>query len=103
MIKCGGRSIRAKLVLILVTLVMLCAPALGQTTAKDWFDKGNALFNESKYNESIGAFDEAIELNPQYAKAWYNKGLVLYYLGNLDEAIKGFDEAIRLDQNYAKA
>jgi tetratricopeptide (TPR) repeat protein len=53
-------------------LAILCAPAFGQTTAKDWVEKGIALTLAGKYNESIAAFDKAVELNPQYADAWYN-------------------------------
>ncbi len=35
------------------------------TTA--WNDKGSALFQLGKYNESITCFDEAIRLDPDYA------------------------------------
>jgi tetratricopeptide (TPR) repeat protein len=64
--------IKAKFILVLITLAILCAPAFGQTTAKDWVEKGIALTLAGKYNESIAAFDKAVELNPQYADAWYN-------------------------------
>ena len=92
--------IKAKFALVLMTLAILCAPAFGQTTAKDLVEKGNALFIESKYNESIEAFDEAIKLNPQYVEAWNNKGLALKNLGKYDEAIKAQDEPSRSIHNW---
>jgi hypothetical protein len=39
-----GIATQIKLVLILAILSMLCMPAFGQTTAKEWFDKGNVSF-----------------------------------------------------------
>ena len=94
-IECGGRTIRAKFVLVLVTLAMLCAPVFGQTTAEDWVEKGNSFFFENKFNESIEAFDKAIELNPQYDVAWNNKGLALNKRGEYNLAIKAYDKAIQ--------
>ena len=65
---------------------MLIAPALGQQTASDWVNKGEALLNLSKYNESIDAYNKAIELNQSYAAAWNNKGIALKALGRTAEA-----------------
>ena len=60
-------------------------------------EKGNTLFNESKYTESIDAFDEAIRIDLHYEGAWYNKGIVLYSQGKYDEAVQAFDNAIEID------
>jgi tetratricopeptide (TPR) repeat protein len=59
--------------------------------------------DQEKFNESIQAYDKAIELNSRYAEAWYNKGYAPSKQGNYDEAIKAYDEAIKLNPNYAKA
>jgi tetratricopeptide (TPR) repeat protein len=45
-------------------------PAFGQTTAKEWFDKGNVSFQQGKYYEALQAFDKAVELNSSDAVAW---------------------------------
>ena len=103
MIECGGKTIRAKFVLVLVTLAMLCAPVFVQTPEEDWVEKGNAFFFENKFNESIEAFDEAIELNPQYNVAWNNKGIALYKRGEYNLAIKAYDRAIQIDPRYVEA
>lgn len=96
MLKGGGRLIKAKFVLILVTLTMLCAPAFGQTTAKDWIHKGVDLYGLGSYNETIQAFDRAIEIDPQYADAWSRKGIVLSRLGKYDEALRAFNKSIEM-------
>jgi tetratricopeptide (TPR) repeat protein len=68
-----------------------------------WYNEGNALSNQKKYDEAINAYDKAIRLDPNYIDAWYWKGIALYNQEKYDEAIKAYDEAIRLDPNYAAA
>ena len=42
-----------------------------------WNNKGFALENQGKYDESIIALDEAIRLDPKFTSAWNNKGFAL--------------------------
>jgi tetratricopeptide (TPR) repeat protein len=91
---------------VLILLLALINPVLcqDQETAEYWVHKGDLLFNLSNYyNESIEAYDMAIELNQSYAVAWSRKGNALHSLGKYDEAIKAYDEAIRLDPNDVAA
>jgi len=81
---------------------MLCAPAFGQTTAKDWIHKGVDFYGQGRYNETIQAFDRAIEINPQYADAWSRKGIVLSRLGRYDEAIQAFNKSLEINPQSAK-
>jgi len=68
-----------------------------------WFNKGNALSDQGRYDEAIEAFDEAIRLDPENAGAWFNKGKALGDQGRYDEAIQAYDEAIRIDPKLAIA
>ena len=86
-----------------IVLLALTPLAQCQQTAEDWFNEGNALSSQGKYDEAIKAYDEAIRLDPNFAKAWNNKGIALYGQGKYDEAIKAYHEAIRLDPKYAEA
>ena len=52
-----GIATQIKLVLILTIFAMLCMPAFGQTTAKEWFDKGNVSFQQGRYYEALQEFD----------------------------------------------
>ena len=101
--------------------------------ATAWMFKGGALDNiahsmaynfkmswSSKdpiglFNQSIQAFDKALELDSESANAWHGKGVALIHLGryeeslNLgtadevtglyDEALKAIDRAIEIDPN----
>jgi len=90
--------VRFKIALCIFVLIALCAPAIGQTTAKSWIEKGDDLFvNQSKYSEAINAYDKAIELDPQNADVWYSKGYALDYLDKYNESIEAYDRAIEIN------
>jgi len=67
-------------ILLLTMLVAIENAAADNVTAENlsdinesdpvaWYNKGEALLNLSKYNESIEAFNEAIELHKSYVEA----------------------------------
>ena len=65
--------------------------------ADDWYNKGNDLFEQGKYDSAIDAYDEAIRLDPKYLYAWGCKGCAQYNLrnrGEYDETIQEYDRAI---------
>ena len=64
--------------------------------ARAWFSIGYLLSQKSS-EESISAYDRAIDLNPSVAGTYNNRGIEKSDLGRYDEAIVDFDEAIRLD------
>ncbi len=68
-----------------------------------WNNKGIALYNLSKYSEAITAYDEAINIDPNYTGTWINKGNALERLYKLEEAIISYDQAIKIDPNNVKA
>ena len=74
----------------MIVLGLLCTPAFGQTTAEDLLDQGNALLNQSKYDEAIQAFDKAIQLKPDFVDAHFAKGVDLNMQGKHDEANQPF-------------
>jgi hypothetical protein len=52
-----------------ILLLVLMTSAHGQQTTEDWLNKGNALYDQIKYNESVIAYEEAIILNRSVASA----------------------------------
>ena len=90
-----------RIILALSTLAVLAAtvtPISGQGTCEDWFNKGNALLDQRKYDEAIQAYDEAIRLaESKFFEAWLAKGRALYRQGKHDEGDAAIDEGIRLD------
>jgi len=59
----------------------------------DWDNKGNALYNQGKYDEAIQAYDRATEIDPQYTEAWDDKG----------EALKALEKTTEANDAFAKA
>lgn len=61
----------------------------------------------SRYNESLKAFDKALELNKTInttnAEAWRGKGVVYSDLENYSEALKCFNRATEIDPLYGQA
>jgi tetratricopeptide (TPR) repeat protein len=68
----------------------------------EWFKIGTASLKSGFYNEAATAFDNAIDLNPQYAEAYYQKGLVYGFTGDDDQAIANMKIAARLDFKLAQ-
>jgi len=75
-------------------LLLLMEPVYAQKTPDDFFYEGTLLSLNGKYDEAIQAYDEAIEILPNYADAWSGKADVLMHQGKYDEALKAYDEAI---------
>jgi len=78
----------------------LLAPNIGSNKGNDatssWYEKGLAFFNLGKYNESIGCYDKAIEIDPRNGGAWMGKGEALFALGRYEDAIGCYDMCIEV-------
>jgi tetratricopeptide (TPR) repeat protein len=61
------------------------------------YERGAALFNLGKYNESIAYFDKALAINPEDFHALYSKGAALLALGKYNESIAYFDKALAIN------
>jgi tetratricopeptide (TPR) repeat protein len=55
------------------------------------------LSNSRRYDESIGAFNESIKLEPYFCSAWDQKGFDFYKLNKYDNALEAYEKAIQLD------
>ncbi len=64
---------------------------------------GTVAHAKGEYARAIGAFSEAIRLDPRDAIAYYNRGNTYWTKGDYVRAIADYDEAIRLDPKAAEA
>lgn len=64
---------------------------------------GEALFAVGNYEESLAAFQKALEVEPNNAVARYNYGSVLQESKQYERALKEYDQAVALQPDLAKA
>jgi superkiller protein 3 len=62
-----------------------------------WLGKAMALWQVGRTEESLGAFNESLRIDPANHDAWMMKGRTLAYLGLINESLKAFDEAASLE------
>jgi len=93
-----------RLIQILLVLVMATYTSVsGQTNNSTyWFYKGMTLYGEDNFNESIQAYNKAIQLNPLNEEAWSGIGVDLAALGRYNEALQAFDRATKVNSSYAE-
>jgi tetratricopeptide (TPR) repeat protein len=68
-----------------------------KTTAKEWIEKGDTLFDSQKYEKAINCYGKALELEPDNDDTWTRKGYALAFGGRYEEAIKCYNKAIDLN------
>ena len=71
--------------------------------AQAWFSVGYLLHQDKDLENSIGAYDRAIHLKPDFAEAFNNQGNAKADSGQYAAAIADYDEAIRSKPDFAKA
>ncbi|MGB3265175.1 MAG: serine/threonine-protein kinase, partial [Microcoleus sp.] len=71
--------------------------------ATDLYNRGNTLYNLSRFEEALAAYDRAISLRPDYAEVWQEKAKTLYELKKYQESQSAYDKAIELKPEYLEA
>jgi tetratricopeptide (TPR) repeat protein len=68
-----------------------------------WNNKGIALGELDRLNESIACFDNAIKINSSFAEAWNNKGVSLDKMGRHQEALESYNRSLKINLRLAEA
>lgn len=77
---------------------VLQSAASSQTKSRAHNNRGNIFLARNQVTEAGGAYDQAIQLDPQYADAFFNRGLANERSRNFPAAANDFKEAARLYQ-----
>ena len=64
---------------------------------------GESLSVRGQTTEALGAYRQAVELNPEYAKAHVMLGVTLASLGRIDEAVEAYRQALEFQPGNAVA
>jgi tetratricopeptide (TPR) repeat protein len=90
--------------LAVTALVVLGLAGLARAeSTQEYYQRGGQAFKTGQYDQAIGHYNKALELNPRYAEAYVNRGIAQAHKGKADQAIVDFDKALELNPNYAKA
>lgn len=85
------------------------APAEDQAQAKTpmdadaFFERGNELGKQNKFQQAIESFDKAIKVNPDRADYYASRGHAFYYMKLYSRAIEDYTRAIERNDKFALA
>jgi len=113
-----GRGVFWGLMFVVLAALMVCAwrqtaywkdsetlwtHALACTTDNDVANNslGLALSKESRVNEAVACFQQALQINPGYAPAHGSLGNILLRKGSVDEAITHYQSALQIEPGDA--
>ena len=88
---------------LLIAALLLPIVAASADPARDAYEKGKACPEKKDYAAAIGAFTEAIRLDPKDTRAYRNRSIVYWNNREYDKSIADATQAIRLGLKDAKA
>ena len=86
--KCEGFIGLGKTVILFLFFVF-CSFAFGDSAAGR-VAAGNAFYGEANFDEAIGEYERAVEIDPEAFEAMFNKGASLFRKGEVNQAIELF-------------
>jgi tetratricopeptide (TPR) repeat protein len=75
----------------------------GVDRPEDHLLRGQALFDEERYQEAVGEFAKAVKAKPSWVEANYNLGLAYWTLGQMLEAAESFRKTLKLEPTHLLA
>ncbi len=103
------RSMVAKVAIILgliglaTTVFFSVNKLIRDNNATNLYNQGNTLYELNRYQEAFRAYDQALELDPDYVEAWKGQGDSLQGLQREEEALEAYEQAIQLQPDYWEA
>lgn len=85
------------------TWVTRQTPYVSRKSSKQWIEEGNSHSSAGRYEEAIGAYSQAINLEPRNIGAYFQRGCAYHQLGLYQRAASEFDQVIALDPVNARA
>ncbi len=76
---------------------------MDHSSAKAWYNMGNALSSERKLQEAVEAYEKAISINNDYYQAMNNLGNALKEMGQCEKALKCFSQTLRANPDFYEA
>lgn len=80
-----------------------CGSRKGQQNLRGMVEQGQALLNQRQFPQAIGAFEQAINQQPNFAPAHFYLGYALAQSGQSSRAITEFQTSLQLDPSLKEA
>ena len=65
--------------------------------------QGSTLFELQRYQDALAAYEEAVNLSPEYVPGWNGQGKALLELKKYEEALAAYDQAIQIQPDDLEA
>ena len=75
----------------------------GGLKADDYYALANDKYDKGDYKGAIVAYNEAIQINPNFVEAYLFRGIARFDLGDKQGAIQDYNQALKIDPNFARA
>lgn len=83
--------------LLLVLMAGFCMAQSNELSCKQWFDEGNAAYNEGYYEEALSKYNQIVDSGYESASLYYNMGNACYKAKDYPNAIVYYEKALKLD------
>ena len=91
------------IVILLVSQFAISSAAEVPKKAVKLVKKADEAFQKQKYDKALEAYNNAVQLAPEYAAAYFGLGRLQLTQKNLPEAVKNLEKAVELDPENAEA
>ena len=78
-------------------LAAAALPAWARSPGQDALDEGVAQFKQGRFEDALGSFQRAVDLDPSLIKAWENMGWARHRLGDDTEALRLWNTVLKLE------
>ena len=88
------------ILLVPFLLTLLWTACWGAASAEEHNRAGIEHFEETRLQEALDEYNEAILLDPSFAAAYFNRGQTYFTLSQAQRALSDYDKAISLSPNH---
>ena len=65
-----------------------------------YYDRGDTYGAKGEYDEAVGDFSKAIELNPEFTEVYAKCPLAYFRMGEFEPAIRDYDKVLELKPKF---
>lgn len=85
------------MVLGMVLMSGVCLAQLHSVSYDNWFEDGNAAYNEGNYEQALTFYSQVVEVGMESSELYYNMGNTYYKMKDYPHAILYYEKALKLD------